>query len=186
MSCRTSGLVVSVGALLTMLLGCAANQVVPTDLHEKGAAAKRPRCRATRVVRALSRQPEEKLDGVDKVSAGVTTPVKKAGVSGWKDTGCNAEGVGVAVRDAQESSGDFWTLDVQLAKLDIGGVAGPADRYLRIEIWPKTRANAVAKSGRLVKGARIAFSGPVVIDEDGPFLEVHPDEGLRVVSGAGR
>ncbi|MEO8349724.1 MAG: hypothetical protein ABI610_12490, partial [Acidobacteriota bacterium] len=116
----------------------------------------------------------------------VTTPFKQAGVSGWKDTGCNAHGVGIAVRDAQESAGNFWTVDVRLTKLDVGGASAPADRYLRIEIWPKTRASAVAESGRIRKGTQIAFSGPVVIDEDGPFLEVHPDEGLRLVSNTGR
>lgn len=183
---RRLPVLVFAGVILTMVFGCGSNQVVPTDLHEKGAAAKRPRCRAGRTVRLLSRRPEEKLDALDKVSAILTTPFKQAGVSGWKDTGCNAEGVGVAVREAQQSAPNFWTVDVRLAKLDIGGVAAPDDRYLRIEIWPKTRAHAVAESGRLRKGTRIAFSGPVVIDEDGPFLEVHPDEGLRVLSGGGR
>jgi hypothetical protein len=180
--CRRLPALVSAVVFLAIALGCAANRVAPTDLHEKGAAAKRPRCRASRTVRQLSRQPEEKLDAVDKVSAILTTPFKQAGVSGWKDTGCNAEGVGVAVRDAQQSFPDFWTVDVRLTKFGIGGVTAPADRYLRIEIWPKTRANAVAKTGQLRKGARIAFSGPVVIDADGPYLEVHPDEGLRVVA----
>lgn len=161
---------------------CASNQVVPTELHEKGKVAKRPRCRAAQTIRALSLAPQEKLDALDKASAPLTTPIKKAGISGWKDTGCTAEAVGRAVRDAEESAKDFFTLDVELDRFEIAGRAAPAGRFIRVEIWPKTQASALARRTKLRKGTRVAFGGPVLIDEDGPFLEVHPDEDLRVVA----
>jgi hypothetical protein len=162
--------------------GCASNRVAPPELHKQGAAAKRPRCRLARTIRRLSRAPQEKLDALDKASAALTNEFKKAGVSGWKDTGCTAEAVGVAVRDAQESAKDFFTLDVELDRFEIAGKTAPAGRFIRVEIWPKTRASAVAGRAKLRKGTRVAFGGPVLIDEDGPFLEVHPDEDLRIVS----
>ena len=165
--------------------GCVSNPVVPRDIRREEAAGTRPHCRAARTIRALSRQPEVKLDSLDKLSAVLTTPFKEAGVSGWKDTGCNAEAVGVAVRDAQESSKNFWTLDVQLDRFEIAGKTAPAGRFIRIEIWPETRASTVARNTKIRKGARIAFGGPVLIDDDGPFLEVHPDENFRIVSASG-
>jgi hypothetical protein len=164
--------------------GCASNAVVPTELHARGAAAKRPRCHAARTIRALSRKPQEKLDGLDKVSAAITTEFKKAGVSGWKDTGCSAEAVGIAVRDAQESKKDFWTVDVELERFEIAGKTSPAGRFIRVEIWPKTRASGVVEKTRVRKGSRIDFGGSVLVDEDGPFLEVHPDADFRLATRA--
>ena len=161
---------------------CASNQVVPTELHQQGRAAKRPHCRAARTIRALSVAPQEKLDALDKASASLTTPLKKAGISGWKDTGCTADGVGLAVRDAEESAKDFFTLDVKLERFEMAGETASRGRFIRVEIWPQTRASTVARRTKLRKGTRVAFGGPVLIDEDGPFLEVHPDENLRVVS----
>ncbi|HEY6065298.1 MAG TPA: hypothetical protein VIY96_04030 [Thermoanaerobaculia bacterium] len=161
--------------------GCASHQVVPIDLLDKGAAVKRPRCNARRTIRRLSLEPQQKLDQLDRSVSAITTKFKEAGVSGWIDTGCDAEGAGVAVRDAAHSDNDFWTIDVQLSGLRIGKVSAPEGRFLRLEVWPKTPANAVADRARIRKGTRLAFSGPVVIDEDGPFLEIHPGEGLRVL-----
>ncbi len=58
-----------------------------------------------------------------------------------------------------------------------------APAFLRLALIARERRRG-KRTDR--KGTGIAFSGPVVIDEDGPFLEVHPDEGLRVVSGGER
>ena len=167
------------------LSGCASTPVVPTELHSRGAAVKRPRCRAARTIRRLSLRPEEKLDVLDQATGSLTTPFKKAGVSGWKDTGCNAEGVGVAVREAQKSARDFWTVDVELERLAVASTTAPAGRFLRIEIWPGTRGSALLQKTKIRKGTRVAFGGPVLIDEDGPFLEVHPDEDFRIVAAGG-
>lgn len=161
--------------------GCVLNPVAPRDLHEQGAAAKRPPCHARRTISALSHQPEVKLDSLDKLSGALTTPFKAMGFKGWTDTGCNAKAMGVAVRDAQESSPEFWTLDVKLIWFVIEGETAPPGRFIRVEIWPQTPASAVAQKTRLRKGVRVAFGGPVLIDDDGPFLEVHPDKIFRVV-----
>jgi hypothetical protein len=177
---RLSSVLVFAG--LFLLSGCASNQVVPTDLHARGKAVKRPRCRAERTLRRLSRKPEEKLDALDQATGSLTTPFKKVGVSGWKDTGCDAEGVGVAVREAQKSAKDFWTVDVELERLAVGSTTAPPGRFLRIEIWPGTHGSALLQRTKLGKGTRVAFGGPFLIDEDGPFLEVHPDEDFRILA----
>jgi hypothetical protein len=105
----------------------------------------------------------------------LTTPFKRIGISGWKETGCAGEGSGSPVRDAQHSTDGFYTIDVALQALKIGAEAAPAGRYLRLEVEPKTRAHEVCAEALVRQGMLVTFGGAVVIDTDGPFLEIHPD-----------
>ena len=62
----------------------------------------------------------------------------------------------------------------------------PADlatpRYVRLEIEPDTAAHAVCAAQAIGQGDSLAFGGAVVIDSDGPFLEVHPEDDFRVIA----
>jgi hypothetical protein len=132
----------------------------------------------------LSEAPQPALSWLDRAIAFLTTPFKRLGISGWKETGCSGRGSGRAVRDAQHSTDGFWTIDVALAGLDVAGV--PADlstpRYLRLEVEPGTKAHDVCAAAAPRSGARLEFGGAIVVDTDGPFLEVHPDEDFRASS----
>jgi len=164
-----------------LLAGCVHASIDPSTL--RGPDVKRPRCNAARTLRRLSRKPQEGLDIVDIVTSGLTTPFKKLGIFGWRDTGCNAAVVGVPVREAQHSSGGFYTLDLRLSKLEIDAKRAKNGRFLRIEIFPDTKAKDVASSTAITTSSTVYLGGPVVIDADGPFLEVHPGSDFRVVNG---
>ncbi len=62
----------------------------------------------------------------------------------------------------------------------------PADlttpRFLRLEVEPGTAAQAVCAANRIGPQTDLVLGGAVVIDTDGPFLEVHPEEDFRVVA----
>jgi len=131
----------------------------------------------------LSRQPQATLSWFDRFIAFLTTPFKRLGISGWKETGCAGAGRGKPVRDAQHSTDGFWTIDVALDELSAGSM--PADpgpqRYLRLEIEPDTAAHEICAATPIVAGTQLAFGGAIVIDTDADFLEIHPDEDFRIV-----
>ena len=139
-------------------------------------------CDPKGTIALLSRAPQKALSWFSRFLAFLTTPFKFLGISGWKETGCESEGKGRPVRDAQHSTDGFWTIDVALEQLTIG--ANPADlhppRYLRLEVEPETPAHDVCAKNPIGPATDLTFGGPVVIDTDGPFLEVHPDENFRI------
>jgi len=141
-------------------------------------------CDTAATIGMLSTTPQPALSWFSRWIAFLTTPFKFLGVSGWKETGCGAAATGRPVRDAQHSTDGFWTIDVVLAALTIG--PSPADlskpRYLRLEVEPETAAHAVCAARPIRAGDSLSFGGAVVIDTDGPFLEVHPEEEFRVVT----
>src|SRR5215831_14150267 len=144
----------------------------------------RPACDSTGTIAMLSEQPQKALSWFDRAFAFLTTPFKFLGISGWKETGCGAEASGRPIRDAQHSTDGFWTIDVALASFSIGTSAPePAPpRFIRVEVEPETAAHTVCTARQITAETDIRFGGPVVIDTDGPFLEVHPDEDFRVLS----
>jgi hypothetical protein len=165
------------GALSVSLLaasGCAHTNL-PEQVRQAALAGERPACRPAEIVDQLE------ISWLDRQMGAVTTPFKYAGISGWEDTGCTGQIVGVAVRDAAHSSGGMITIDVQLKSVRIGDEAGMPGRYLRIEVERHTKAHRVCRRHHIKKGTVIAASGPVVFDEDGPFLEIHPDEDFQIV-----
>jgi hypothetical protein len=140
-------------------------------------------CDAPGTIGMLSAQPQAALSCFGRAIAFLTTPFKRLGISGWKETGCDAVATGRPVRGAQHSTDGFWTIDVRLESFAIGaaGLDPGRERYLRLEVEPKTAAHEVCAANRVLAGALLSFGGAVVIDTDGPFLEVHPEEDFRIV-----
>jgi hypothetical protein len=143
----------------------------------------KPVCDPDATIGLVSRRPQEPLSWVDRAIAFLTTPFKFLGISGWKETGCNAEASGRLVHDAQHSTDGFWTIDVALESFSIGSTPAGAQppKFVRVEVEPRTAAHAVCAASQIAAHIEIAFGGPVVIDTDGPFLEVHPDGDFRVL-----
>jgi hypothetical protein len=146
-------------------------------------------CDPVETIARLSGKPQETLTWFDRWIALLTTPFKFCGISGWTETGCEARAAGRPVRDAQHSTDGFWTIDVRLERFAVGaepaGLAEP--RFVRVEVEPGTKAHDVCAATRVLAGMGMAFAGAVVVDTDGPFLEVHPEEEFRIVGeGSGR
>ena len=91
-----------------------------------------------------------------------------------------AAGEGAPVRTAQHSTDGFWTIDLELTSFAIGGTPGPPDRFLRLEVEPGTAAHARCEQSIPTPAIRVRFGGAVVIDTDGPFLEIHPEEDFEI------
>ena len=62
-------------------------------------------CDAAGTVALLSKEPQEALGWFSRFIAFLTTPFKRIGISGWRETGCGGEGSGRPVRDALVRSG---------------------------------------------------------------------------------
>jgi hypothetical protein len=144
-----------------------------------------PACDAAGTIAKLSAEPQPALSWFGRLIAFLTTPFKFLGISGWEETGCEARAQGRPVRDAQHSTDGFWTIDVALEAFVIGTSAADSGtkRFVRVEVEPGTEAHEVCAETPVVAGMRIAFGGAVVVDTDGPFLEVHPEGEFRVVDG---
>jgi len=138
-------------------------------------------CDPVRTIARLSAVPQPELGWFARAVAWFTTPFKFLGVSGWVDTGCSGSGSGRLVRDAQHSTDGFWTIDVALEDFAIAAYGAPAGRFLRLECEPETGAHRVCTEKRLAADDRIRFAGPIVVDTDGPFLEMHPGGELEVI-----
>jgi hypothetical protein len=133
-------------------------------------------CNAQWVLDQLKTVPNDNLSDIDRLLGFITNPFKERGISGWVETGCTAQVVGIPVRDAQHSTDDFWTLDLHLVSFSVSGLTAPnpTSRYLRIEIRGGTGAHAVCDQHQISIRDVVTLSGVVRIDTDGPFLEVHP------------
>jgi hypothetical protein len=140
-------------------------------------------CDAAGTIARLSTEPQPGLSWLERFLAFFTTPFKFRGISGWEETGCEAQAAGRPVRDAQHSTDGFWTIDVRLEAFAIGTSSADSgtDRFIRVEVEPETKAHDVCAGTRVGARMRIAFGGAVVVDTDGPFLEVHPEEEFRIV-----
>lgn len=137
-------------------------------------------CDPERTIARLSGIPPAELGWFSRAIAWFTTPFKFLGLSGWVDTGCAGSGRGRLVRDAQHSTDGFWTLDVALDSFEIGDLGAPAGRFLRLECEPETAAHRVCEGRTLLADELLRFGGPIVIDTDGPFLEIHPADQFEV------
>jgi hypothetical protein len=138
-------------------------------------------CDPAGTVGRLSVAPQPALGWFSRWIAILTTPFKFLGISGWTDTGCFGKGIGRLVRDAQHSTDGFWTLDVRLETFSIAGRPGVPGCFLRIEVEPGTHAHAACSEGAIPRRCHVWFAGPVLVDDDGPFLEVHPDADFEVI-----
>ena len=163
--------------------------VRPTHYWRRRVRSARPErlaaaaCDAAGTIGRLSTEPLPALSWLERFLAFFTTPLKFRGISGWEETGCEARAAGRPVRDAQHSTDGFWTIDVRLEAFAIGTSSVNSGTYgfIRVEVEPGTKASDVCAETRILAEMRIAFAGAVVVDTDGPFLEVHPEEEFRVV-----
>lgn len=146
-------------------------------LAQSPAAFAIPWCDAGETTAHLSNAPRPALSWFDRAIAFLTTPFKRLGIQGWKETGCTCLATGAPFRDAQHSTDGFWTIDVALSALSIGSLAADlsAPRYLRLEIEPGTKAHDTCALTPVKQGMPVSFAGPLVIDTDADFLECHPD-----------
>ena len=140
-------------------------------------------CDAQGTIAMLSEKPQQPLSCFDRFIAFLTTPFKRLGISGWKETGCVAQARGKPVRDAQHSTDGFWTIDVRLEAFSIGSTPTCPIHglYLRLEVEPKTAAHTVCAEAPILQGMHLALGGAIVIDTDGPFLELHPEGDFQIV-----
>lgn len=151
-------------------------------LRKKPARFTPDRCDPDGTIAQLSTSPQEPLSWFDRAIAWFTTPFKFCGISGWEETNCVAGASGRPVRDAQHSTDGFWTIDVALASFVIGASSAPPTppKFLRLEVEPDTKAHAVCAGTPVRQGMLLSFFGAVVVDTDGPFLELHPGEDFRI------
>lgn len=147
----------------------------------RGAFLRSRPCDPAATIGRLSTEPQPGLCWLSRWIAIVTTPFKFVGISGWTDTGCSGRGIGDLVRDAQHSTDGFWTLDVRLESFRVGDRDAAAGRFVRIEVEPGSRAHAVCSERAIRARCAVGFSGAILVDTDGPFLEVHPDQDFDVL-----
>ena len=138
-------------------------------------------CDPAATLARLSGEPQPALCWFSRWIAIVTTPFKFLGISGWTDTGCSGRGIGNLVRKAQHSTDGFWTLDVALAAFAIDQRVAGTGCFLRIEVEPGTGAHTVCSERVIAARLAVRFAGPLLIDTDGPFLEVHPAGDFEVI-----
>src|SRR5262249_43245712 len=118
----------------------------------------------------------------DEMIGAISTPLKRLGIQGWVDTGCNATATGVAIRDAANSTDQFWTIDLRLDKFTAGGASyvGPnPPRFLRIEVEPGTAAHGDAF---VRKGQHVSVHGHVLVDthHGEQLIEIHPNDPMSI------
>ncbi len=51
---------------------------------------------------------------------------------------------------------------------------------------PGTHSHSICSGRQILAGAALSFGGPVVVDTDGPFLELHPDSDFTVSENSAR
>lgn len=141
-------------------------------------------CYPQETIDCLSDKPNPALNWFDMAVAFFTTPVKRLlpNIFGWKQTGCTAFATVTLVRDAQHSTDGFWTLDTSVKQLTIGNVTfASAGKFIRIEVEPNRKAHDVCTAMPPKQGQQVKLSGPVLIDDDGPFLEIHPVDYFQII-----
>lgn len=139
-------------------------------------------CDPRGTLKLLGAASQPALRWIDRALAWISYFAPERRGSRRTETGCWVFASGNPVREAQHSTDGFWTVDVRLARFEIGELKAPQGRYVRIEIEPGTEAHRAASQRLLRPAHRIDFEGPVLVDESGPFLEVHPDTEFRVFS----
>jgi hypothetical protein len=137
-------------------------------------------CSPASIQEQLSLHPQGALSWPSRFIGILTTPFKRMGISGWTKTHCHANATGTLVRNAQHSTDGFWTIDVKLEQLVVQGESlVVTERYIRLEVERGTSAHKFCAHNKLLKGQQIQAEGPIMIDRDGPFLEIHPTELAR-------
>ena len=147
----------------------------------RSAAQQATICNGAWVIAHLGTHAETGLDDFDEAVAAGSTPLKKAGIQGWVDTGCTATAIGVPVRNAQHSTDGFWTIDLRLRSFTAGDARlDPSQpRFVRVEVEPGTPAHAHAGART---GVPVAVHGRVFIDthHGEQLIEIHPNDPMAL------
>ena len=154
-------------------------------------------CNPQEQINRLMTKPKQTLDDFSRLAGLGSTPVKYllsavngvvGGKGGWESTGCDAVGVGRPIRDAQSSSDEFWTVDVELAQLRIEDKSSGPGRFIRLEIRPGYDSSRSANRHPPTPRDYIGFKGPLIWDRDTDgdhpdgHLEMHPMAALEFLT----
>jgi hypothetical protein len=149
-----------------------------------------PTCNAAVEAKRFQIRSKPPLTWLDRVSGALTTPFKHLftafdGPSAWRDTGCDATGIGRALYGTQHSTDGLYTIDVAIRKACVNSVEVDENRYVRLEILPGTRAHGALRARRPQQDEVIVFSGPLIWDKDKKpdfplgHMEIHPHEPIE-------
>lgn len=147
-------------------------------------------CSAGEVLAQLRTGKQKGLTDFEELAGALTTPIKNAaGQLSWRETACQASGIGVPYLNSQRSTDGFCTLDVHLIAFSVGGQdMPPGDHYIRLELLPGGKAATLCSQQTISTLDRVRFGGPVKIDKHFPgerWLEVHVTDDFDVIpSGA--
>ena len=181
-----------------VLVGCAGGIPSPVmTLHRTDIPRPyRPACHATVEAEKFMKSPKLELDDFARMAGALSTPFKHlssliGGPAAWRDTGCNASGVGTPVWPTQRSTDDLYTIDVKVSHAEVNGVRVPAGRYIRLEVLPGWPSHDAIRKRLPHKGDLIAFRGFLIWDKDidrphhaDGHMEIHPVEPIQFLPTA--
>ena len=161
-----------------MVAGC-------TWVRWTGPTAADPTCQRAFIEKSLDTDPRPALGWFSRELGFFTTPFKRRGISGWRETYCIGHADGTLVRDAQHSTDGFWTIDIQIQSLTIDGspstaADGAHPVFICIEVEPRTVAHSLCSALVPRKGDLLTVGGVIVIDTDADFLEIHPTADFQI------
>ena len=112
------------------------------------------------------------VNGFGRAMGFLYIPFKRAGIVGWSDLGYDGEITGL-VKQAAKSTDQFYTVDMKLETLQIGGRNIPLtdERYLRAEVC--LCQVKLSEKERPRAGEMVWMRGRLIWDGDG-FVEIHP------------
>jgi hypothetical protein len=122
------------------------------------------------------------INGFQRDIGFLTTPFKRIGILGWRDTGFSMTVSGTVVHSPVYSSDGFLTIDLRLSKIVIGGKDIPlvGERFIRAEVC--VCSPGLQRNQFPITNDRLAVTGRVLWDGDG-FYEIHPACGSSLDSG---
>jgi hypothetical protein len=181
--------------LAAAVQGCAYDgTMIGRPTYDVGSTtSRRPPCNAAIEIHHFMAVKKDALDSKAKLAGFITTPLKYIstgfdGFAAWRDTGCNASGVGIPVRTAQHSTDGLYTVDVALRSAEVNGFKVPLPAFVRLEVKPGRPAHASMRERLPQPTDVIRFSGPLVWDKDKDcphhcdgHMEIHPFERIEFV-----
>jgi hypothetical protein len=177
--------------------GCAYPEVAPAAdaaLRPTGEIRHRPTCNAVVERKHFQTASKPTLTGFERLSGAISTPLKHLSTSfdgpgAWRDTGCDAQGIGRTVHPTQHSTDDLYTIDVEIIQAWVNGHCVEGGRFVRLEVLPGRPAHRALRTRRPQLNEVIAFGGPLIWDKDKRppefklgHMEVHPREPILYLS----
>jgi hypothetical protein len=174
--------------------GCTYPEIAPaTDPHQPTSeATHRPVCSAHAEAGNFQRYSKPKLSGFERLTGALSTPLKHLSTrfdstGAWRDTGCDASGVGTPVYPTLHSTDGIYTIDVAIREAWVNGIQVAPGSCVRLEVLPGRAAHAAMRMRRPQTTDVIAFSGPLIWDKDKKpgfafgHMEIHPVDSIRYV-----